>query len=316
VTWVPEVRIHTKCEIKVKDFPFDTQCCEINLYSWAYSAEQMIVLQHENKNITNLTHMAHNTEWLIYNTCAMNHTINLGKDLKWWVTRYVIQIKRESIYHFYTLLMPCGVLSVCSLLLFWIPSDSEEKITLGVTILLAFFVNSLIVSNYTPEATSELPVIGVYYTFNIFLVSLSLAGAVFVLRLHFRKPTSSKHRVPDLIRYLFNIEKLNELECDEKLYSFELNNEIINSKKMKRSQKLLDLLNNDLKRSKEKELKRQKLELILIEWKELSKKVENIFLIFNFLSVIILPQILFFKYLFRDLSADISLQENCSCNQF
>jgi len=48
----------------------------------------------------------------------------------------------------------------------------------------------------------------------------------------------------------------------------------------------------------------------------LSKKVENIFLIFNFLSVIILPQILFFKYLFRDLSADISLQENCSCNQF
>ena len=61
----------------------------------------MIVLQHENKNITNLTHMAHNTEWLIYNTCAMNHTINLGKDLKWWVTRYVIQIKRESIYHFY-----------------------------------------------------------------------------------------------------------------------------------------------------------------------------------------------------------------------
>ena len=213
--------------------------------------------------------------------------------------------------------MPCGVLSVCSLLLFWIPSDSEEKITLGVTILLAFFVNSLIVSNYTPEATSELPVIGVYYTFNIFLVSLSLAGAVFVLRLHFRKPTNSNHRVPDLIRYLFNIEKLNELECNEiKLYSFKINNEINNQKKMKRSQMLLDLLNNDLKRSKEKELKRQKLELILIECKELSKKVENIFLILNFLSVIILPQILFFKYLFRDLSADTSLQENCSCNEF
>ncbi len=32
----------------------------------------------------------------------------------------------------------------------------------GVTILLAFFVNSLVVSDYTPEASSELPVIGSY----------------------------------------------------------------------------------------------------------------------------------------------------------
>ena len=30
----------------------------------------------------------------------------------------------------------------------------------GVTILLAFFVNSLVISNYTPEGASDLPVIG------------------------------------------------------------------------------------------------------------------------------------------------------------
>ena len=43
------------------------------------------------------------------------------------------------------------------MLLFLLPPDSGEKITLGVTILLAFFVNSLVVSNYTPEATTDLP---------------------------------------------------------------------------------------------------------------------------------------------------------------
>jgi hypothetical protein len=203
VTWVPEVKLYTKCSIKIKDFPFDTQCCEINLYSWAHTAEQMVILQYGNKNVTNLTHLAHNTEWLIYNTCALNQTIETSAGLKWWVTKHVVQIKRESIYHFYTLLMPCAVLSFCSLLLFWLPPDSEEKITLGVTILLAFFVNSLIVSNYTPEATSDLPVIGVYYTFNIFLVAFLLAGAVFILRLHFRG--HKKNRVPKWIRILFGI---------------------------------------------------------------------------------------------------------------
>jgi nicotinic acetylcholine receptor, invertebrate len=160
VVWVPEVQIFTKCIIKVKDFPFDKQCCEISLYSWAHTAEQMTILQFGNKNVTNLTHLAHNTEWNIYNTCAKNETITIGEGTLWWITTYVIKIKRESIYYFYTLLMPCAVLSLCSLLMFWLPPDSEEKITLGVTILLAFFVNSLIVSNYTPEASSELPVIG------------------------------------------------------------------------------------------------------------------------------------------------------------
>jgi hypothetical protein len=140
----------------------------------------MMIQQTDNKNVTNLTHLAYSTEWQVYDTCAINKTIKTSVALEWWVTSYVIEIKRESIYYFYTLIMPCGVLSSCSLLLFWLPPDSEEKITLGVPILLAFFVNSLVVSNYTPESASTLPVIGVYYTFNIFVVALSLAGSVFI----------------------------------------------------------------------------------------------------------------------------------------
>ncbi len=45
--------------------------------------------------------------------------------------------------------------------IFLVPSESGEKITLGVTILLAFFVNSIVVSNYTPESASELSAIGI-----------------------------------------------------------------------------------------------------------------------------------------------------------
>ena len=108
VTWVPEVRLHTKCVIRVIDFPFDTQCCEINFYSWAHTSAQLELLQFGNKNITNLTHLAYNTEWNTYKTCAFNTTIKTSQNLDWWVTSYVIHIKRESIYHVYTLLMPCG----------------------------------------------------------------------------------------------------------------------------------------------------------------------------------------------------------------
>ena len=108
VTWVPEIRLHTKCVMKVKDFPFDSQCCEINFYSWAHTASSMIIQQYDNKNVTNLTHLAYNTEWVVYDTCAINKTITTGHELHWWIASYVIYIKRESMYHIYTLLMPCG----------------------------------------------------------------------------------------------------------------------------------------------------------------------------------------------------------------
>ena len=94
--------------MKVKDFPFDSQCCEINFYSWAHTASQMIVQQYGNKNVTNLTHLAYNTEWKVYDTCAINRTILTSQNLEWWISSYVIYIRRESMYHIYTLLMPCG----------------------------------------------------------------------------------------------------------------------------------------------------------------------------------------------------------------
>ena len=40
----------------------------------------------------------------------------------------------------------------------------------GVTVLLAFFVNSLVVSNYTPESASVLPVIGKFVECGLCLV--------------------------------------------------------------------------------------------------------------------------------------------------
>jgi len=297
----------------------------------------MTILQYENKNITNLTHLANNTEWYIYNTCALNKTIETSAGLKWWLTRYVVQIKRASIYHFYTLLMPCCVLSLCSVLLFWLPPDSEEKIALGVTILLAFFVNSLVVSNYTPEASFDLPVIGKYYAFNIFIVASSLAGTVFILKLHFRGHKTN--RVPKWIRILFKIEELKELKSKkfDLLKINHLNNlksiennftasfKVVNNneqdekqenhrKSKKTTHKLLELIKNDMKRTRLKQLKKEALDLILIEWKELGRKVESIFFLINILAVFILPSVLFYKYLIQDLSVDFSLHKNCACD--
>jgi hypothetical protein len=92
---------------KVIDFPFDTQCCEINFYSWAHASSQMTLKQFNNKNKTNLTHLVSSTEWHIYDTCATDKLEKVTENDYWWVTMYAIRIRRETIYHVHNLLMPC-----------------------------------------------------------------------------------------------------------------------------------------------------------------------------------------------------------------
>ena len=126
ITWVPEIKLHTKCGIIVKDFPFDTQCCEISFYSWAHSVRQMSIKQFENKNVTNITHLSANTEWTIFDTCASNNTIQTSVELDWSVVTYSIRFKRNSLYHVFTLIMPSLILSLLSVFLFLMPPESGK----------------------------------------------------------------------------------------------------------------------------------------------------------------------------------------------
>ena len=52
------------------------------------------------------------------------------------------------------------VLALLSALTFLVPIDSGEKLSLGISILLAFTVLVLIVSEITPQTSHNAPVIG------------------------------------------------------------------------------------------------------------------------------------------------------------
>ncbi len=100
-----------------------------------------------------------------------------------------------------------------------------------------------------------------------------------------------------------------------KLFPFiDLNNELQQQIRKNTTQKLLELHIYELKRARLLQLKKIASDYILIEWKELSRKVENIFFVINLLAVVILPFVLFIEFWFQDLSVDDSLNKNCKCN--
>uniref|UniRef100_A0AC35EXM4 Neurotransmitter-gated ion-channel transmembrane domain-containing protein n=1 Tax=Panagrolaimus sp. PS1159 TaxID=55785 RepID=A0AC35EXM4_9BILA len=64
------------------------------------------------------------------------------------------------------------------------PSDSGEKVTLGITSLLSTTVFLMLVADSMPPTSDALPLIGLYYGVTIFIVSLATALTVFTLNIH------------------------------------------------------------------------------------------------------------------------------------
>ncbi|RTG79930.1 uncharacterized protein DC041_0001429, partial [Schistosoma bovis] len=59
-------------------------------------------------------------------------------------------MRRRTLYYLFNIIFPCLWLTVLSLVSFWLPPDSGEKITLGITVLLAFSVFMLLIAENMP----------------------------------------------------------------------------------------------------------------------------------------------------------------------
>ena len=69
-------------------------------------------------------------------------------------------IRRKILYYLYNVILPCIMMSVLTLLVFCLPPESGEKIALGVTVLLAFSVFMLAISEKLPETSESIPLLG------------------------------------------------------------------------------------------------------------------------------------------------------------
>jgi nicotinic acetylcholine receptor len=73
---------------------------------------------------------------------------------------FIIHIRRRIIYYIYNVIFPCVMMSTLTLLVFCLPPDSGEKITMGITVLLAFSVFLLRMGEDLPETSEFIPLLG------------------------------------------------------------------------------------------------------------------------------------------------------------
>ncbi|KAF5299326.1 hypothetical protein FQA39_LY02499 [Lamprigera yunnana] len=209
VVWKPPAIYKSFCEIDVEYFPFDEQTCFMKFGSWTYDG-YMVDLRHlsqgqDSDNIDvgiDLQDYYISVEWHIMRVPAVrNEKFYSCCEEPYPDIIFNITLRRKTLFYTVNLIIPCVGISFLSVLVFYLPSDSGEKISLSISILLSLTVFFLLLVEIIPPTSITVPLLGQYLLFTMLLCTLSVVTTIAVLNVNFRSPVT--HKLAPWVRYFF-----------------------------------------------------------------------------------------------------------------
>ncbi|XP_042862347.1 acetylcholine receptor subunit alpha-like isoform X2 [Penaeus japonicus] len=209
VEWKPPAIYKSSCEIDVEFFPFDEQTCVMKFGSWTYDGGQ-VDLRHIDEVEHNpvveigvdLSEFYMSVEWDILAVPAIrNEKYYTCCDEPYLDITFNITMRRKTLFYTVNLIIPCMGISFLTVLVFYLPSDSGEKVSLSISILLSLTVFFLLLAEIIPPTSLVVPLLGKFVLFTMILDTLSICVTVVVLNVHFRSPQT--HTMAPWVRRVF-----------------------------------------------------------------------------------------------------------------
>merc|ERR1711953_149902 len=209
VEWKPPAIYHSSCEMDVEYFPFDEQTCVMKFGSWTYDGYQVDLRHIDEENDraeveigVDLTEFYMSVEWDILEVPAVrNVKYYTCCDEPYLDITFNVTMRRKTLFYTVNLIIPCMGISFLTVLVFYLPSDSGEKVSLSISILLSLTVFFLLLAEIIPPTSLVVPLLGKFVLFTMILDTFSICGTVVVLNVHFRSPQT--HTMAPWVRRVF-----------------------------------------------------------------------------------------------------------------
>uniref|UniRef100_A0A3P8YGD1 Cholinergic receptor, nicotinic, alpha 4b n=1 Tax=Esox lucius TaxID=8010 RepID=A0A3P8YGD1_ESOLU len=200
IKWMPPAIYKSSCSIDVTFFPFDQQNCKMKFGSWTYDRAKIDLISMAS-DVDQMDYWE-SGEWVIVNAVGKYNTkkYECCTEIYPDITYYFI-IRRLPLFYTINLIIPCLLISCLTVLVFYLPSQCGEKITLCISVLLSLTVFLLLITEIIPSTSLVIPLIGEYLLFTMIFVTLSIIITVFVLNVHHRSPRT--HGMPQWVRRIF-----------------------------------------------------------------------------------------------------------------
>nr|CDS17640.1 nicotinic acetylcholine receptor a11 subunit [Echinococcus granulosus] len=217
VVWRPPIIFKSQCEINVEYFPFDMQNCSMKIGCWTHHG-LLIDLRHTSQKARSQapfdncrSQIDHAMDLSMFTTDVQWDLIGVSarRNIEFYpcctepyldITFYII-LRRKPLFFGVNVICPCISISILTILVFYLPADSREKISLSISILIALTVFFLLVFEISPPTSLVVPLIVKFLLFTMVLIIFSTIATVVVLNVRTRSPDT--HKISPWIRRIF-----------------------------------------------------------------------------------------------------------------
>jgi Neurotransmitter-gated ion-channel ligand binding domain len=109
------------------------QECRLKFGSWTYDGFKLDISFYGNSDMVDVSDYVKSNEWeLIEHPGRRNiRYYPCCSDKPFPDLTFTVRLRRMSVFYNYILIFPCALLSVLTLVIFWLPPESPAKILLG-----------------------------------------------------------------------------------------------------------------------------------------------------------------------------------------
>ncbi|XP_071953260.1 uncharacterized protein [Antedon mediterranea] len=207
VYWPAPAIFKSSCKMDITYFPFDHQYCTLKFGPWVYLANAVRM-----KKISDgdHEHASPNGQWTLLDMHSEEHLVKYGccpepfSDITFY-----LHLRRKSLFYMLNLLYPTIFVGWMSLIVFFLPPQSGEKVGLNITIMLSLVFFLLLGATFLPPTSLSVSFLGKLFACFIIVMSLETAMSVIIIRLSLHAPNKLP---PAWSRYLI-LDKLAKVMC-------------------------------------------------------------------------------------------------------
>ena len=155
---------------------FSFQTCSLNFVPWGYSADEIRSVI-PTKSVSDRAYMKHG-EWDIEEILASSD----GKSLY-----FTFQLRRKPLFLVVNIIFPIILMSLLNTLIFVLPAQSGERVSYGITLLLAIAVFLTLVGDNLPKTSNPMSILSFYLMINLTLSTMMCISAIFNLWLYYKE---------------------------------------------------------------------------------------------------------------------------------
>ncbi len=149
------------CRLDARLFPFDTQRCKAKFAPMIYNVPEMdLVLRPDLNASESFSNFMENGVWDLTDVLMHRHIVNYGAIGDYSEIVLTLVLRRQSTFYVLTIIVPCFLLTIINLMVFILPTESGEKVSLGITNVLALVLFQQLIGEIMPPTSNKSPLIG------------------------------------------------------------------------------------------------------------------------------------------------------------